>query len=39
MRERALVDTKAAKLTGGNVSEYIRYAALHFEPKKEDLEK
>lgn len=30
---------RAATLTQGNVSEYIRFAALHFKPNKNDFEK
>lgn len=35
--ERAHLKAMAKKYTGGNLSEWIRYAALYFKPRKRDL--
>ena len=35
--EKKLIMDKAKKYTDGNVSAYIRFAAVNFEPKKRDL--
>lgn len=37
--ERALIGALARKYAGGNMSEWVRYAALNFRPTKEDFEK
>lgn len=37
--ERALLRDQAKEFAGGNLSEYIRYAALHFKPRKKDMVK
>lgn len=35
--EMNLIQRKADKYTGGNVSEWIRYASIQLEPKQSDL--
>lgn len=35
--ERAIIEAKAKKFTKGNVSEWVRYAAINMQPKKEDV--
>lgn len=35
--EEKIIREKAEKLTGGNLSEFIRYAALNFQPTAKDL--
>lgn len=35
--ERRLIQAKADKFSGGNVSEWIRYAAINLEPRIQDL--
>jgi hypothetical protein len=35
--EQMILQAMATKFTGGNVSEWIRYAALNFKPAKKDL--
>ncbi len=37
--ESNIIQEKADLYTDGNVSEYLRYAALNFVPSKKDLEK
>jgi hypothetical protein len=39
LTERVFIDSHARKYAGGNVSEWVRYAALNFKPTKEDFEK
>lgn len=35
--ERRMIQARADKYTGGNVSEWIRYAAINLEPRIQDL--
>lgn len=35
--ERKHIQSKANKFTRGNISEWVRYAAIHLEPKAADL--
>lgn len=35
--EKKIIEQKAARYTKGNMTEWVRYATVHLDPRKEDL--